>query len=286
MQRSALPLLILTILMLTGFVSCKHEITVDYPSADTQVVIDGQISNENVIVRISHTRPMSDSTKNHFIDNAAVWIGDEEGTEEQLCYDAKQQCYLSPTGMAGTSGHTYYLRAIVEGQHYEAQATMPPPAIVDTIFFRWTDVLHHARIFFVCVKGQEPLPDERNYFLCRLLRGEELFVWNPRSGRSNKNGRFEYDILCATESDVGKDFENADKEPLADGDTLHMELLSIDRDCWQYFHSLQSLVSAGGVVTNPITNIRGGALGVFVAANITRPDTLVFDKETLLQTKQ
>ena len=73
---------------------------------------------------------------------------------------------------------------------------------------------------------------------------------------------------------------------MADGDTLHMELLSIDRDCWQYFHSLQSLVSAGGVVTNPITNIRGGALGVFVAANITRPDTLVFDKETLLQTKQ
>ena len=42
---------------------------------------------------------------------------------------------------------------------------------------------------------------------------------------------------------------------------------------------------AGGTATNPISNIRGGALGVFVAASITRPDTLVFDKETLVNGK-
>lgn len=282
MPRSLCFPLTLTTLFLVGLASCKREITVDFPTIETKVVIDGQISNENVLVRISHTRPMTDSTKNHYIDDAAVWIADDGGNEEQLCYDPDRQGYMSPTGMTGSSGHTYYLRAIVEGRQYEAQATMPPPAIVDTIFFRWTDVLHHARVFFVCVKGKEPLPGRRNYYLCRLMRGQELFVWNPRSGRSNKDGLFEYDILCATESDVGKELDNSDKEPLADGDSLHMELLTIDRECWQYFHSMQTLVTAGGTATNPITNIQGGALGVFVAASITRPDTLVFDKQTLI----
>ena len=72
---------------------------------------------------------------------------------------------------------------------------------------------------------------------------------------------------------------------MADGDTLHLELLTVDRNSWQYYRALQTLLSAGGTATNPISNIRGGALGVFVAASITRPDTLVFDKETLVNGK-
>lgn len=285
MKRFVPQLLILVTLFIIGILSCKHEISVDYPMTDTKVVIDGQISNEGVLVRISRTRSMTDSTKNHFIGDAKVWIGDDEGTEEQLYYDQQQQGYLSPTGITGTPGHTYYMKATVEGHQYEASTTMPPPAVVDTIFFRWTNVLHQARIFFVCVKGQEPLPGKNNYFLCRLMRGQELFEWTPRSGRSNKDGRFEYDIICATESNVSNDFDNNDKRPLADGDTLHLELLTVDRNSWQYYRALQTLLSAGGTATNPISNIRGGALGVFVAASITRPDTLVFDKETLVNGK-
>jgi len=70
------------------------------------------------------------------------------------------------------------------------------------------------------------------------------------------------------------------KAPLMDGDTLRMELMTIDRDCWRYF---QSLAASDRTTTNPLTNISGDGLGIFMAANITRPDTLVFDKETLLK---
>ena len=269
----------LIVLGLAAFVACEHEVELDYPTADAKVVFDAQVSNESVFVRISHTRPMADSTKNHFISDAQVWVADDEGTEEQLYYDPQQQAFLSSTGMVGTSGHTYQMRAVVEGHQYEAQATMPPPAVVDTIFFRWIDVLHHSRIFFVCVRGKEPLPGERNFFLCRLMRGQELFRWNPRSGRSNQDGVFEYDIICSTESEMEMGFDDNGKTPLMDGDTLRMELMTIDYECWRYF---QSLMASNSTTTNPVTNIRGGGIGVFMATNITRPDTLVFDKETLL----
>lgn len=282
MQKATKLLVISACLCAVGFVSCKHEIEFDYPDAEPKVVFDGQISNENVYIRISHTRPMSDSTKNHFISDAQVWITSDDGIEEQLYYDEQEQSYLSATGLTGSIGHSYQMRAIVDGHSYEANATMPPPAIVDTIFFRWVNVLHKAKIFFVCVKGQDPVPDERNYYLCRLMRGEELFRWNPRSGRSNTDGKFEYDIICATDTDMETGIDDNGKTPLMDGDTLAMELMTIDRECWCYF---QSLAVSDRTTTNPITNVRGGGLGVFMAASITRPDTLVFDKETLLQKK-
>lgn len=282
MQRKVLYFIILAFLGIVGAVSCEHEIEFVYPSAEAKVVFDGQISNESTFVRISHTRLMADSTKNHFIGDAQVWVASDDGSEERLYYDEKQQCYLSATGLVGSAGHTYQMRAIVDGCNYEAKATMPPPAPVDTIFFRWVDVLHHAKIFFVCVKGKDPLPGKRNYYLIRLLRGEELFRWNPRSGRSNANGKFEYDIICSTDSEMSTSIDDNGKTPLMDGDTLRMELMTIDRECWYYY---QSMAVSDRTTTNPITNIRGGALGVFMAANITRPDTIVFNKETLLNQK-
>lgn len=278
MQRNVLYLIILA-LGIVAVASCEHEITFDYPTAETKVVFDGQISNESTFVRISHTRPVADSTKNHFISDAQVWVASDDGTEEQLYYDEEQQCYLSSTGLVGSTGHTYQMRAIVEGRNYEATATMPPPAPVDTIYFRWIDVLHQVKLFFVCVKGQDPLPGKRNYYLIRLLRGEELFRWNPRSGRSNTDGKFEYDIICSSDSETSSGLSDDGKPPLMDGDTLRMELMTIDRQCWYYF---QSMAVSDRTTTNPLTNIRGGGLGVFMATNITRPDTIVFDKETLL----
>jgi len=284
MQRKVLYVLIIALLTITGFVSCEREISFDYPTAEAMVVFDGLISNEQVVVRISHTRPMDDSTKNHFVSNADVWIETDDGYEEQLIFDKQQNSYLSETGLTGTAGHTYKMRAVIDGAHYEATTTMPPPAQVDTIFFRWIDVLNQTRVFFVCVKGEDPLPDDqRNYYLLKLMRGTELFRWNPHSGRSSVNGKFEYDIVCSSESDMNKGIDDDGKRPLMDGDTLHLEMMTIDRQCWLYY---QSLSASDNTMVNPLTNIQGGALGIFMAANITRPLPLVFDKKTLLMTSQ
>ena len=39
-------------------------------------------------------------------------------------------------------------------------------------------------------------------------------------------------------------------------------------------------------MNNPLTNIRGGAQGIFMAAYITRPDTLVFNRAELTETEE
>ena len=266
---------LLLILSAIFVVSCEREIGFDYPTSEAKIVFNGEISNEGVFVRISRTRPMSDSTKNHFIRTAQVWISSDDGTEEQLYYDENQQRYLSSTGLVGIPGHTYTMRALVDEHTYEASSTMQPPAPVDTVFFRWIDALNE-RIYFVCVRGHDPRPNERNYYLCRLMRGNELFRWNPRSGRSSIDGIFEYDVVCSSESEIDKGIDEYGGIPLMDGDTIRTELITIDRACWDFY---QSLMISERTTANAITNVRGGALGIFMAANITRPDTLVFKRE-------
>ena len=270
---------LLFISVFLGLCSCEHEIDFDFPDYEKIVIFDGHITNEEVSISICHTQSMVDGMKDQTIRNAEVWIASDEGTEEKLVYDELGKFYRSSTGMVGKPGHTYQMRALIDGRNYEATSTMQPPAPVDTIFFRYARLLND-RLFFVCVKGKDPIPGERNYYLCKLMRGDEIFRWNPRSGRSNVNGAFEYDIVCSSESEMDEGIDDDGNIPLMDGDTLRLELMTIDRACSDYY---QSLLISERTTANPITNISGGAQGVFMAASVVRPDTLVFNKKEVLK---
>ena len=260
---------------LLALFSCEREISFDYPTAETKVVFDGLISNEGVSVRITHTRPIDEKQEEQPVGTAQVWIISDDGVEEQLVYDKQNGCYTSATGLVGIPGHQYQMKAIVDGRHFEATSTMQEAVVVDTVFFRSVKLLQE-RLFLYCVKGVDHRPDDRLFYLCKLMRDDKIFRWNHRSGRSVIDGAFEYDIICSTESDMDKGIDADGLVPLMEGDTIRMEMLTIDRPCWDYF---QSMFFSETTTSNPLTNIKGGAMGIFMAAGITRPDTIVFEKK-------
>lgn len=260
--------------MLAVLTACEHEISFDYPSAEPQLVFDGQISNEGVTIKISRTRQMNDSTKNHAVDNAQVWISSDGGDNELLVYDEQQHCYVSATGLVGEPGRQYTMRATVDGHDYEATSTMMQPAPIDTVFFRWMEVMNE-RIYFLSLRVIDAYPDERNYYWYRLMRGTEVFRWYCRSDRGSKPGFFEYDLLCSLEKDLDKDTDDNGERPLHNDDILQLEMMTVDRTTYEFFQSLKTNVRTAA---NPISNIRGGALGFFSAVNITRSAPVKFNK--------
>ncbi len=270
--------LLLILLGIVGLASCEHEISFDYPPADTMVVFDGVISNEGVNIRISHTRAIGEKELSQPVSNAQVWIVTDDGKEEQLAYDEQKGAYTSVAGLVGIPGHKYQMKAILDGHHYEASSTMQEAVTIDTVFFRSVKLLSE-RMFLYCVKGLDPRQDSRLYYLCKLMRGDKVFRWNPRSGRSVIDGVFEYDIICSSERDMDKGIDDDGKVPLMEGDTIRMELLTIDRESWDFY---QSLMASELTTANPLSNVKGGAMGVFVAAGITRPDTIIFEKSKAL----
>lgn len=269
-------------MMLAVLTSCEHEIDFDFPTADAQVVFDGQISNEGVVIRISRTRQMNDSTRNHAVADAQVWISSDGGDNEQLVYDEQQHCYVSATGLVGEPGRQYTMRAIVDGHDYEATSAMMLPAPVDSVFFRWMEVANE-RLFFISLKVIDPYPEERNYYWFRLMRGTEVFRWYCRSDRGSSPGFFEYDLLCSMERDLDKDTDENGERPLHNGDVLHLEMMTIDRATYEYFQSLKTNIRTAA---NPISNIKGGAQGFFSAVNLTRSVPLQFDKKEVLAKSQ
>ena len=60
---------------------------------------------------------------------------------------------------------------------------------------------------------------------------------------------------------------------LYDGDLIMLQLLTIDATAYEYF---RTLISGQGGGANPKSNISGGCLGYFMAASISRADTVVF----------
>ena len=57
------------------------------------------------------------------------------------------------------------------------------------------------------------------------------------------------------------------------GDTITIELLSIDKAAYDYFHTLSEILSSDQSPTslapqNPLTNLSGGALGYFAAYTV------------------
>lgn len=271
-------LLLMLVMMLAVLTSCEHEIDFDYPSADELVVFDGCISNEGVLVKISRIRPMTDSTKNHLVSDAQVWISSDDGDNEQLVYDEQQHGYVSPSGMVGTPGHQYKMVATVDGHDYEATTEMLLPAPVDSVFYRWTELMNE-RIFFFSLRVIDPYPNERNYYWYKVMRGDEVFRWNCRSDRGCPPGYYEYDITCSMEKDLDKEVDDDGKRPLHEGDELWLEMMTIDKATYEYF---QSLMTGNYTLANPITNIKGGAQGFFTAVNITRSASLRFNKEIVL----
>lgn len=261
-------ILFLLLLLLTA---CEHDISYDYPSLEGQLFnIEGRVTNEGAFVRITQTQPMIASPQYQAIANANVWIEKDNGTIEKFHYIDSCMMYLPEKEFTGEPGHTYTLHVIANGQTYEGQSTMPPPAPVTETKFRWLDI-RYERILHYDLTAIDPQPDTLNYYWYRMLRGNKVYRWNAIDDRGCPPGFFVRDIICMAEG-MKKDKDYQDRV-LNDGDTINLELLTIDKSTFDY---LQSLLMSRQTTANPISNLKGGCLGFFTAASITHGNSTIW----------
>ena len=261
-------------------VSCEKEIDINYHEIEPIVVIEGRVTNEGTEVSVRHSRSVDDSVKSASLPGASISVFDE-GEEHRLTYDSKDGCYRSD--LKGTPGHSYRMTADFEGKHYEATSVMPAPSSIISTNFYWFKVLEE-RLLVDVMWATDPNPEERNYFMYRIDRHSSnphitpkmqsrAYRWNVFDDRGNPPGRVVRDIHCVMERTVKDDKEEDWDQILYDGDTIMLQLMTIDLPAYEYF---RTLFSGQGSGANPIGNISGGCLGYFMAAGITHADTVVF----------
>jgi hypothetical protein len=245
--------------------SCEKIIDVNLDTAEKKYVVEGVITNQpgTCTVLISQTKDFSADNTFAGVSGASVQITEQGGTTTGLI-ETSAGVYQA-TALSGTSGKTYELSVIVNGQTFTAASTMPSVVNMDSIFLTDDNVRGNTRKL-VSVQYKDPAVTGNNYRFIQYVNGlkeQQIFIRND----DLTNGNTSITPLRYLRSDE-------DDNDIKRGDQITVDMLCIDAAVYKYWYSLDRSATGGGQMSatpaNPVTNITGGALGYFSAHTLQR----------------
>jgi hypothetical protein len=262
--------IIIAILMIIN--SCEEVIDVDLNNVNPQIVIEGEITDKvgPYFVKISKTGNFFEENKFPAISGAKIYISDSEGIIDTLT-ETSQGIYKT-NKIIGKVGNTYKLKIELDGNIYESQAKMLNPTLIDSITYNFNSNTgpgqgkkggYDLHCFF------KDKPGIIDYCMIKLyvngIKDKSYFLY---TGKLNKDETVDYNRFR-------KRFEK--------NDTIKIELSNLEFQGFDYFSTLNDIMSSEGMrgivstgtPANPNTNIKGGALGYFLAYTVSSDSVIV-----------
>jgi len=253
------------ILVLTAlwFYSCKKVIDIKLKETDIKYVVEGIVSNKagDCKVYVSKSKPFNENNEFEKVSGAIVTVSDN-GVEVQL---GETQAGIYQTNLInGTPGHVYQMTVSVNGETFSASCTMPQPVRLDTLYIAPGPL---GKFQFANIAYTDPPGINNAYRFIQYKNGIKdpaIFV---------QDDKFTDGQTVVTRLDTGVDKED-DPRNIESGDEVVIEMLTVDESIFKYWNSLRSAGGDGSTSTaspaNPVTNIKGGALGYFSAHTISQ----------------
>ncbi len=246
--------------------SCQKVIDVDLNESNQNIILEGIYTGEDstVRVKISLTSSYFNSDPSATIDNAVVMIADANGVISMIPSVGNGMYALS--NYIPNYGTTYTLSVNFDGQLYKAQCAMPTPVQLAPITYEYFDG------FFGSDGGYAPFinftdPAGQTDFY-QIVLGTNGVIYNNLDEIITQDDSFT-DGNFITRPLFAGDFNQL-------GDTVYMELRTVDRAVFDYTNELQSIAGGSNSAApgNPTTNWDNGALGYFNAYGIS-VDTVI-----------
>ncbi|MFC6996571.1 DUF4249 domain-containing protein [Rufibacter roseus] len=238
--------------------SCEEIISYDLPEGASKVVIEGLVTNQPgpYSVRITSTKGYLANGAAPGYENAVVKISDSQGFEETLV--SKGNGLYQTSQLQGKTGNTYYLKVQLNGQEYTANSYLKPVPPIDSLLFRFK-------------KGNAQV--EEGYY--------GTFYFREPAGKGDfykfnvyYNSEPERDVVAINDDLYDGNYGDPEiGQELKLGDTLRVEMLSIDRPGYEFFRVLSRMqYYTGGPFDSPPanapSNISNGAIGYFGASAV------------------
>jgi hypothetical protein len=244
------------------FASCEKVIEVDLNAVEPKIVIEGKISDdatELVTVRVSKTVNFDESNTFPAVSNAVVIINDQTANMTDTLKETNKGIYQS-TKIKGIEGHLYNMTIKAENNTFTATTQLPKKVDFDNIEMR-TQAFFGNTDYQIIPKFIDPKGIGNNYRFVLSINDKvknDIFVLNDELSDGNVNGR---PLFRQRSSDS--------RENIKIGDRIGLEMHCIDKEVYEYFNSLAGEGGGPGfgssTPANPVTNIKGGALGYFAA---------------------
>ncbi|MGA3288205.1 MAG: DUF4249 domain-containing protein [Bacteroidota bacterium] len=258
---------VLTFFSIIWFLSgCQQVVSIDLNTANPRAVVEGNIKDQPgpYSVFLSMTGSYFDTTlSTPPISHAQVVITDDLGNRDTL-KEVISGTYQSST-LIGVSGRTYTLSVKADGKEYMATSSMPAKVFIDSLYALPRHGLDGESGYDIYVMFKDP-PELGNYY--RINARSSAVI--PADSIDGRRYRLFTDKL--TNGNEMTERIRAGRN-VSVGDTITIELRSIDKSTYDYFHTLSDILSSDRSPTslspaNPNSNISGDALGYFAAYTI------------------
>ena len=159
------------------------------------------------------------------------------------------------------------MKVVAQGTEYDAVSTMPQKVYIDSLYSTVRTSFGGSTGYDIYIMFKDP-PQANNYNYYRVNARSSALI--PTDSIDGIRYRLFTDELTKGQEMTVR-IRGGDK--VNTGDTITIELLSIDKATYDYFTTLSNILSSDQSPTslapqNPISNISDGALGYFAAFTV------------------
>lgn len=241
--------------------ACEEVIDIDTDFIDQKIVIDGAVSDkpDGSRVLISLTTNAFKSGGEQNVSGAIVIVSDDAGNSESLIESSSGKYSFS--SMHAQQGRTYNIKVEYGGMEYTGISTLNSPMQIDSIRF---DQTYSTSIWF----WQFPSYKTKLYLKNRPGIDEYCII---KISNGNNSATIVYQDKFAHDEPIVLEETNTTFQY---NDRVTVELLTIDKNAYEYFFRLNELSDENGLdipeilninTYNPKSNLSNGALGYFYA---------------------
>lgn len=264
------------VLLTGGLFSCEDNITVQLPTSDPVLIIDAWLDNKPMQVqqiRVQRSAPYFDQTLLPGVDNAVVTVQDiTDNTTYQFVPGSETGEYeWTPTGQKpyfGEIGHEYKLTVQTDDGIYEAFSAMNRVPPIDSVTFRFEKGnSFFPDSYFASFYAVDPKGPGDTYWV-KAWRNE-YFLNKPReinisydaggSAGAVVDGITFIQPIRDGINPINQGDDNTFKSPYEPGDSVHVELFSINNDAYTFLNEVQIQTDRPGgfaeLFAQPLANV-------------------------------
>ena len=247
-------------------VSCEKELDFQYHDVDSQLVIEGTLSEEGCKVELSYTIPMDESFTQQSIADAEVTLIDlTDNINYPLIFDNGSFNNEIP----GIPSHDYKLSVSHKGRKFESACLMRNGVEILDLQFQWIKMPYdHVAVLEITSTVSET---DGTCYWTRIYKNGEPYKWLMSHGSGAIEGK-----LNQTTFTTRQNPEDDDKDTLEYGDILTVMVWPVSLDIYDYLVGISSDSNGPPMFSGDF------CLGYFLAADpgessiIFHPDEIPF----------
>lgn len=212
--------------------SCEKELDFKYHEVESQIVIEGNVTQNGTSVLITKTTPMNEKLDLTPITDAEIVVCDVTTGVETVLKINENGYFTDDT--PGIVGHNYTLNVFYGGKQYEAECLMRPASQIIRMEFQWIKMPYdYVAVLQITFTDSES--DDDCYWI-RLYRNNEPYMWIVSDDRGAINGVVN-EVVMTTRKNIDEEDE---RNVLRDGDIISATISPISRDMYDYLNAIQS----------------------------------------------